>query len=102
MKLSSRILSLVMIAAIGAVTLTHCDAQITPTSHRDWDPPAAAQYLDDRIRLWFERASELKTGDGKTTCISCHTVVPYLLARPALRKEMHVNDPTPLEVRLLN
>jgi squalene-hopene/tetraprenyl-beta-curcumene cyclase len=71
------------------------------SKQEDWDRPAAAQYLDDRINLWFERASELQTGDGKTTCISCHTVVPYLLARPALRREMHESKPTAQESKLL-
>ena len=66
-----------------------------------WDRGAAAQYLDDRIDLWFERATELRTGEAKTSCISCHTVVPYLLARPALRKTMRSAGQTPQESRLL-
>ena len=66
-----------------------------------WDPEKAARFMDDRMDLWFEKAAKLKTGEGKTTCISCHAVVPYLLARPMLRKAMHVNDPTPQEARLL-
>lgn len=70
----------------------------TPTG---WDQEAAAQYLDARMDLWFERASELKTGREKTSCISCHTVVPYLLARPVLRKAIHRSEPTPQETRLL-
>ncbi len=51
--------------------------------------------------LWFEKARQLRTGEAKTSCISCHTVVPYMLARPALRKTMQVREPTPQEVRLL-
>lgn len=51
--------------------------------------------------MWFDKATKVKTGEGKTACISCHTVVPYLLARPALRKAMRVNNPTPQEVKLL-
>ncbi len=79
----------------------------TPTAHAQaeqqigWDRQAAAQYLDARIDLWFERATELKTGEAKTTCVSCHTVVPYLLARPVLRKAMHVAESTPQEAKLL-
>lgn len=76
----------------------------TPTAagrQNGWDRAAAAQYLDARIDLWFERASELRTGTGKTTCISCHTAVPYLLARPALRREMNESTPTAQEARLL-
>jgi squalene-hopene/tetraprenyl-beta-curcumene cyclase len=68
----------------------------------DWDPPAAARYLDDRINLWLDRATQLQTGEGKVACISCHTVVPYLLARPALRKAMQITELTSQEARLLH
>src|ERR1044071_6235013 len=85
----------------GAVTPPRSHAQEKQDRGNSWDREAAARYLDARIDLWFERATELKTGEGKTTCISCHTVVPYLLARPVLRKAMHVNEPTRQEARLL-
>src|SRR5664279_1237291 len=52
----------------------------------DWDQQAAAKYLDDRMDLWFEKATKLRTGPGTTSCASCHNTVPYALARPALRK----------------
>jgi squalene-hopene/tetraprenyl-beta-curcumene cyclase len=98
LKLSARILLLV---AAGRLPLPETSAQGTPGGQVGWDQQAAAQYLDARIDLWFERATDLKTGPAKTTCISCHTVVPYLLARPVLRKAMHVNEPTVQEVKLL-
>lgn len=94
MKASSAIL---VMAVIGAVTAKHSLA-----GQSDWDRPAAAKYLDDRLNLWFARATQLQTGEGKVACISCHTVVPYLLARPALRKAMHIKEPTSQEARLLD
>ena len=94
MNVSSGIL---VMAMIGAVT-----AQRSLAGQSDWDRPAAAQYLDDRIDLWFGRATQLQTGEGKVACISCHTVVPYLLARPALRKALQITEPTSQEARLLN
>ena len=36
-----------------------------------------------------------------TSCVSCHTVAPYALARPALRKAAGVGAPAPQEERLL-
>lgn len=86
---------------VGGATVPDAKAQAIPDGQSGWDREAAAQYLDDRINLWFERATELRTGQGKTSCISCHTVVPYLLARPALRKAMQVAHPTQQEVKLL-
>ena len=64
---------ILVLALIGAVT-----AQRSLAGQPDWDRPAAARYLGDRIDLWFGRATQLQTGEGKVACVSCHTVVPYL------------------------
>lgn len=68
----------------------------------DWNREAAAAYLDQRMDEWFAKADTLRTGEGQTTCVSCHTVIPYALARPALRRAMHVDAPTPQETRLVD
>ncbi|MGA2866498.1 MAG: hypothetical protein ABSF95_18650 [Verrucomicrobiota bacterium] len=67
-----------------------------------WDQQAAAKYLDDRMDLWFDKARKLRTGQGNTSCASCHNTVPYALARPALRKAAGVSQPTPQEAKLLD
>ena len=67
-----------------------------------WDQEAAAKYLDDRMDLWFEKARKLRTGQGNTSCASCHNTVPYALARPALRKAAGMSQPTPQEAKLLD
>jgi squalene-hopene/tetraprenyl-beta-curcumene cyclase len=67
-----------------------------------WDKQAAAKYLDDRMDLWFEKASKLQTGQEKTSCVSCHMTIPYALARPALRNATGVSKPTPQEAKLLD
>jgi hypothetical protein len=52
-----------------------------------WKSEQAAKYLDEREKAWFEYAPA-KRGEGMTqsTCVSCHSVLPYALARPALHK----------------
>ena len=70
-------------------------------SQANWNPAAAASYLDDRMDAWFAGAKQVQTGDGETRCISCHTSVPYALARPALRRALHATSPTPQEIRLI-
>ena len=75
--------------------------QNAPAEQGGWNPEGAAKYLDDRMDAWFAGAKRLRTGQGETPCISCHTAVPYALSRPALRRAMHVTTPTPQEVRLL-
>jgi squalene-hopene/tetraprenyl-beta-curcumene cyclase len=66
----------------------------------DWNPTAAAAYLDQRMDEWFDRGEKLRTGTSQTTCVSCHTVIPYALARPALRRAMGIASPTSQEMRL--
>jgi squalene-hopene/tetraprenyl-beta-curcumene cyclase len=67
-----------------------------------WDPAGAAQYLDARMEEWFAKATKVRTGDGTASCVSCHTPVPYALARPALRRAMGQASPTALETRLVD
>ncbi len=56
-----------------------------------WKPDEAGKYLDARETVWF----------GSARCVSCHTVLPYALARPALRKLVGANTPSEPEARLL-
>jgi squalene-hopene/tetraprenyl-beta-curcumene cyclase len=51
-----------------------------------WNPQAAAGYLDRREVWWQDWPVAQK--DHGTICISCHTVVTYAMARPALRHDM--------------
>jgi squalene-hopene/tetraprenyl-beta-curcumene cyclase len=66
----------------------------------DWNPQRAAAYLDSRQETWFAwRASQHASG-GR--CLSCHTGLPYLLARPALRRALGESKPTLHEIGLLD
>jgi squalene-hopene/tetraprenyl-beta-curcumene cyclase len=68
-----------------------------------WNTEGAATYLDDQMDAWFANGKKLQTGRDQsvTVCISCHTTLPYALARPALRRAMHGGSTTPQEARLL-
>jgi len=65
----------------------------------DWSPQAAARYLDERQKQWFEWKPAL-SADGP--CVSCHTGMTYLLARPALRRVLNEDQPTVYERGLLD
>jgi squalene-hopene/tetraprenyl-beta-curcumene cyclase len=54
---------------------------VTPSAR--WNGEAAADYLDSR-EVWWQSWPVAQKDHG-TICISCHTVVPYAMARPALR-----------------
>jgi squalene-hopene/tetraprenyl-beta-curcumene cyclase len=93
----------ILLLAVSAGIAARASAQTAPGIDRSgWDRAAAAKYLDDRMDAWFTNATKLRTGDGKTACVSCHAALPYALARPALRRAMRVNTATPEETRLLD
>jgi squalene-hopene/tetraprenyl-beta-curcumene cyclase len=56
-----------------------------------WKPDKAAKYLDERQQAWFASAR----------CVSCHTGLPYALARPVLRKSASAKEPSEQERKLL-
>jgi len=76
---------------VARVSVIVCGALIATTSSRAadpapaWKPGAAQKYLDERAEWWLGWSA---TPKGKeTSCVSCHTTVPYALARPALTKQ---------------
>jgi len=64
-----------------------------------WDRQAAARYLDTR-EIWWQGWSRSQR-DHETSCVSCHSVVPYALSRPALRKELGETAPSAAESKML-
>jgi hypothetical protein len=75
-------------------------ATLTAAPTDGWDPAAAARYLDARMDTWWPNAKSLKTAGGDTKCLSCHTAIPYALARPALRKAQGVTALTAHEQQI--
>jgi hypothetical protein len=95
------ILNVGLITFLMVLSARDVASQNVPVEPSGWNREGAAKYLDERMDVWFATTKKLQTGQGKTTCVSCHTVIPYALARPALRRAMHVRTPTPQEVRLI-
>ena len=65
----------------------------------DWSPQAAARYLDERQKQWFEWKP---AASANGPCVSCHTGMPYLLARPVLRRALKEDQPTVYERGLMD
>src|SRR5579872_2851387 len=62
----------------------------------EWSSNLAANHLDERIKAWFAFAgADRGTGKDKVSCLSCHSVVPYFLARPVLRQLTGAQSATP-------
>src|SRR2546423_14903645 len=70
-----------------------------PASTLAWNTKTAAAYLDERETWWMD--SKIAARDRGTFCISCHTTVPYALARPALRAALAEREASANEQRLL-
>ena len=63
-----------------------------------WNASAAAKYLDQRQRAWMEFEPAARgQGENRTSCVSCHTALPYALARPVLRRLTGETRPTEYE-----
>jgi len=81
-------------AASAAIHPSTNDAKTGAEQASAWDKAAAAKYLDGRQAWWQDWPRAQK--DHGTVCVSCHTQVPYALARPALRGalgEKTLSDP---------
>ena len=67
-----------------------------------WRKAEAGRYLDERAQAWFAFADAGRgEAETKSRCVSCHTVSPFALARPALRKLTGASEPTEIEKRLI-
>jgi squalene-hopene/tetraprenyl-beta-curcumene cyclase len=67
---------------------------------QDWNPRLAEQYMDSRQQKWAAWPVALHSG---VACVSCHTGLPYLVARPALRRALgEKNGPTLYEAVLVD
>lgn len=92
-----RITALAACVVVGvALVWWHLESK----SGSSWKPKAAAEYLDRRENQWarWPQASR----DHGTFCLSCHTALPYALARPALRATLAETALSPEERQLLD
>jgi len=90
-----------VLATIGIVGIGV--AVVRSSGHADlagWDPKAAASYLDSRAASWATWSNAQR--DHGTFCISCHTTLPYAMARPALRRALGETAPGAAERRILD
>lgn len=84
------------IALTGLVAVTSL-ARVDDTPA--WNRAAAGAYLDQRQGWWMTWPTAAR--DHDTACVSCHTALPYALARPALRAALSETGPTSTERKML-
>ena len=89
-----------LLACVVAATMAACSHPTVSTSSNSWDPKAAAAYLDYRQAWWMQWPHSAR--DHDTVCVSCHTGLPYALARPALRSALAEQGSSANERRLID
>src|SRR5262245_24762848 len=83
--------------AITAAGMTHAASEPDP---RSFNARAAAAYLDARAESWSTWSNAQR--DRGTFCMSCHTTLPYALARPELRGRLAEAQPSAAETKILD
>ena len=87
-----------LLTCLAAGTMPACSRSAAKTSN-SWDPRAAAAYLDYREGWWMRWNPSAR--DHGTFCVSCHTALPYALARPTLRAALGEREPAEMERQLI-
>jgi squalene-hopene/tetraprenyl-beta-curcumene cyclase len=59
-----------------------CGGPVAQAADPEWKKESAIAYLDGR-QTWWMKSDMAKQAMG-TTCVACHTGLPYALARPSL------------------
>lgn len=68
-------------------------------SDASWSAKSAAAYLDAREGWWLSWPTAAR--DHDTACVSCHTALPYGLARNALGRVLRESAPSEVESKML-
>ena len=71
-----------------------------PNDGESWSPKSAAGYMDQRADWWMSWSMSAR--DHGTFCVSCHTVLPYALARPSLRADLGERRASATEQKLVD
>jgi squalene-hopene/tetraprenyl-beta-curcumene cyclase len=82
---------------VAALSANHPRAAADPPAA--WNRKAAAAYLDQRATWWTTWPNAQR--DHGTFCVSCHTALPFALARPSLRHALGETAPSAPESALL-
>ena len=87
-----------LLAFLAVGVMAACSHAATKLSS-SWDPRTAAASLDNREAWWSQWPRSAR--DHGTFCVSCHTALPYALARPALRTVLGQTAPSDGERELI-
>ncbi len=90
----------VLLATCVSSSLGAQDVSRSAADSVRWSASGAAAYLDRRIDWWMNWQTAAR--DHDTFCVSCHTAVPYAIARPTLHPAIDGGTRTQLEWKLVD
>jgi squalene-hopene/tetraprenyl-beta-curcumene cyclase len=93
-------LAVMTVAFILLALLSVGKARAGDAAPPTWSPKTAAKYLDGRADWWLNWSGAAR-GQG-TACLSCHTSMPFALARPALGMALGETAAGAVETRLID
>ena len=85
---------------LGCSVVVAANRSAIESAPDQFDAKAAAAYLDARAEWWSTWPNAQR--DRGTFCISCHTTLPYALARPELGAMLRERQPSSAESKILN
>src|SRR5438128_10260309 len=88
------------VAALGLLLPALLAGQTRGADSPSWSPKAAATYLDGRAEWWLTWSGAAR-GQG-TSCLSCHTTMPFALARAALGEALGETAAGAVEKKLID
>src|SRR5688500_18793776 len=95
----NRIAALIALVAAATVAIG-ASQQSADHGTTGFNVKAAATYLDARAEWWAAWPNAAR--DRGTFCISCHTTLPYALARPELRAPLGERQPAATEAKIVD
>jgi squalene-hopene/tetraprenyl-beta-curcumene cyclase len=90
-------LAAALLGAIVSAAVTQAAPEPNP---RSFNAVAAAAYLDARAESWSTWSNAQR--DRGTFCMSCHTTLPYALARAELRDRIGEAQPAAVEKKIFD
>src|SRR5580658_8914807 len=66
-----------------------------------WNAEGAARFLSNRQQAWLDftvKRAEKRGQSQNAACASCHTVLPSLLAEPAIEQALGRQEPSPYAI----
>jgi hypothetical protein len=88
-----------IVAAFAVLLWAGSNRELSVSARVGWNASAAAHHLDSRQTWWMGWPKAQR--DHQTACVSCHTTLPYAIARSTMRHTLGESGPSSTEETML-